>query len=163
MAGIGDLLGGMLGGGQGGSGGADIQKLIQPILEMLQSGGGIQGLLEKLQGSAVGQQASSWVSAGPNVPVDPDSLASAIGVDKVQELASKAGVPVEQAKEGLSQVLPGLVDKLTPSGSMPGADQFGEILNQIPGADQFAEQLKGILGGLFGGGGASQPPATPSA
>ena len=146
MAGLGDLFAGLPGGSP------DVQKLIQPVLDLVQNSGGLSGLVTQLQESSVGQQAASWVAKGPNLPVDPDALAGAVGPEKVQELAAKAGVPLAAAKDGLSQLLPGLIDKLTPMGSVPGVEQVGELVKQIPGAEAVSGQLSGLLGGLLGGG-----------
>lgn len=145
MAGINDIL--------GAGGPVDVQKLLGPVLEMVQSApGGVQGLIGQLQGSGLGEQVSSWLGTGDNASVDPAKLASALGPEQVQALAAKAGVPVEQAQSALSSLLPTVIDKLSPGGSIPGADQLAELAKKIPGA----ESVTGLLGGLLGG---STPPA----
>lgn len=152
MAGLNDLAG-MFGSG----GSADVQKLVQPMLEMVQSTpGGLQGLLGQLQSSGLGEQVSSWVGTGDNAKIDPSALTSALGPQNVQAMAAKAGVPVEQASAALSSLLPQVVDKLTPGGSIPGVDQVAELVKKIPGADGITDQVTGLLGGLLGG---KTPPA----
>lgn len=148
MAGINDIF------GEGGA--VDVQKLLGPVLELVQNApGGLQGLMGQLQSSGLGEQVSSWVGTGQNAAVDPSKLASAIGPEQVQALAAKAGVSVEQAQSALSSLLPQVVDKLSPAGSIPGADQVAELAKKIPGA----ESVTGLLGGLLGG---STPPAAQS-
>jgi uncharacterized protein YidB (DUF937 family) len=129
-----------LGGAQGG-----LLKALLPMLLGAAGGkgagglGGLGDLLGKLNAGGLGGKAQSWVSTGPNEPVDPDELEQALGPDTVAKLAADAGVSPGEAKSGLATMLPGLVDKLTPGGSVPGADQLG---NLVKGLD---------LGKLLGG------------
>lgn len=151
MAGLSDLLSGVLGGGHS-SGGADISKLIQPVLEMIQKNGGLQNLLGQLQNSPIGSQVNSWIGGGQNEPVSGDQVAAAVGETQVEELAAETGMSTEEVKGGLSELLPNLVDKFTPGGQVPGADQVQDVIKNIPGADQLQSQLGGLLSGILGGG-----------
>ena len=116
----------------GGNGG-----LLKVLLPMLAGGGalshlgGLGGLLGKLQSGGLGAKTQSWVSTGPNEAVAPDELEQALGTDTVAQVASEAGVSHDEAKSGLAAMLPGLVDKLTPGGSIPGADQLGGLLKGL--------------------------------
>jgi uncharacterized protein YidB (DUF937 family) len=116
-------------GGQGG-----LLKALLPAL--LGSGalsglGGLGGILSKLQGGGLGKKADSWVAVGPNEDVDPDALEAALGKDHVAKLASEAGVSHDEAKTGLSALLPKLVDQVTPDGKVPGAGQMGGLLGGL--------------------------------
>lgn len=155
--GLGDLLGGLLGGGSGGTGqggpdlgailgnltggsgggggGLDLTKLMAlagPLLGMLQ-GGGLSDLLGKITGGGLGEQAASWTGTGDNAPVDPGSLAAAVGPDTVQSLAEQSGLSVEETQQGLAAVLPGLVDTLSPGGELADTDTVDSALGQISG------------------------------
>ncbi len=144
MAGIQDMLGGLM--GSGGQIPADLQKLAEPILQMIQQNGGLQQILGQLQNSPIGEQVNSWLGTGANEAVSPDQVAEAMP-NAVEDLASKTGMSAEQVSSSISELLPNLVDKLSPGGQLPGADQLGDVLKQIPGGDQ----LSGMLGGLLGG------------
>ncbi len=144
MAGIQDMLGGLM--GSGGQIPADLQKLAEPILQMIQQNGGLQQILGQLQNSPIGEQVNSWLGTGANEAVSPDQVAEAMP-HAVEDLASKTGMSAEQVSSSISELLPNLVDKLSPGGQLPGADQLGDVLKQIPGGDQ----LSGMLGGLLGG------------
>lgn len=148
MPGINETLGSLFGAG----GAADVQKLIGPVLELVQNSGGVHGLVEQLKSNGLGEQVSSWVGTGPNIKVDPSALTSALGPEKVQALASKAGVTLEQASSSLTALLPQIVDKLSPAGTIPGADQAAALVAKIPGAEGLTDQLTGRLSGLLGGG-----------
>ncbi len=80
---------------------------------------GLGGLLDRLKQAGQGNVANSWVSAGPNVPIEPAQLNSALGQQTVSDLARQAGVSEQVLLAHLAQVLPNLIDKLTPAGRLP--------------------------------------------
>ena len=133
---LGALLGQLTGGQSGGTGGGapdlgSLSALAGPLLPQLQGGGGLEGLLGNLTSSGLGDQVQSWIGTGATQAVDPSALANAVGAAQVQQLASQAGVSVEQAQQGLSQLLPGIVDSLSPSGQLPAGDQMSAVLGQL--------------------------------
>ena len=81
--------------------------------------GGLGGLLDKLQKGGLGDVANSWVGSGQNQPVSPKQLGPALGPDIIKTLAQRSGLSEEELTKQLSQVLPGIVDKLTPAGRLP--------------------------------------------
>jgi uncharacterized protein YidB (DUF937 family) len=81
--------------------------------------GGLGGLLEKFQQSGHGEVAKSWVGSDQNQPIPPGSLGSALGPSIIKALSEKTGLSEQQVTAQLSQLLPGLVDKLTPQGRLP--------------------------------------------
>ncbi len=110
-------LPGMASGNQQQSG----MSLASGILEMLtnQQTGGIQGLVQSFTQKGLGNIVSSWVSTGPNLPISDGQIQSALGSDAIGSLAQKAGVAPGMASSMLAQILPGIVDKLTPEGKIP--------------------------------------------
>jgi uncharacterized protein YidB (DUF937 family) len=81
---------------------------------------GLGSLLERLTASGQGNAASSWLGSGPNQPIQPQQLGTALGQTTVSDLARHAGISEQELLNQLSQVLPGVVDKLTPGGRVPG-------------------------------------------
>ena len=65
----------------------------------------------------------------------------------VEDLSKQTGMSPEAVSNSISELLPNLIDKLSPGGQIPGADQLGEVLKQIPGGDQLQGMLSGLLGG----------------
>src|SRR6516225_1552405 len=90
---------------------------------------GLGGLLAKLQQGGLGNAANSWVGPGQNQPVSPGQLGSALGPDIIKTLAQKSGLSEEELTKSLSQVLPGIVDKLTPAGRMPTLAELSKLSN----------------------------------
>ena len=114
--GLGDLLkgglGGLLAGGAAGT-----------VLS-----GGLNDLLKQLQQSGHGDAANSWVGTGPNRPISPTDLGSALGADQIKSLTSQFGLSREELLDGLSQHLPEVVDQLTPGGQVPSPQEMQRLI-----------------------------------
>lgn len=113
---LGSVLGKALGGGQ------QSNALLEAAMGLLNNpqGGGLNGLLDKFKSSGLGDHAASWVGKGENMPVSGDQVHQALGGDFISQIASKLGMDPSQASGGLAQLLPHLIDKVTPDGAVPG-------------------------------------------
>ncbi len=89
--------------------------------------GGLGGLLTTLEKGGLGNVINSWVGTGPNQPTSPNQLGSALGPEIIKVLAQRSGLPEEELTRQLSQVLPGVVDKLTPSGRIPTLAELSQL------------------------------------
>lgn len=81
--------------------------------------GGLSGLLQNFHDKGLGGLAASWVGTGQNLPISADQIQNVLGSDQVKQLAAKAGISPDAATSALSQILPTLVDRLTPNGQVP--------------------------------------------
>ena len=81
--------------------------------------GGLSGLVQQFHDKGLGGLVSSWVSTGQNLPISADQIQHVLGSDQVKELAAKAGISPDAAGSHLAQLLPMLIDKLTPNGQVP--------------------------------------------
>ena len=88
--------------------------------------GGLGGLVEKLQKGGLGNAINSWIGTGQNQPVSPGQLGSALGPDIIKMLAQRSGLSEEEITKQLSQILPGVVDKLTPHGRLPTVAELSQ-------------------------------------
>ena len=150
--GLGDLLGGLMGGGagqgnnrpgdpgsnmtgmgQGGSGmgnkGSALMLLLLPLaMQWVQRNGGIGGVLEKFQSKGYSQQAASWVSNGSNEELQPHAVSELMGTEELSRLSQQLGVSQEEVSSGMAQILPEMMNHLTPQGGVP--DDGDEVLNR---------------------------------
>ena len=94
---------------------------------LLESSGGLSGLVERFQQAGLGETVQSWISQGENLPVSVEQLQAALGPDTLSALAEKLGVDPTQAASWLSDALPQWVDQLTPDGQLP---DVGGLLEQ---------------------------------
>lgn len=147
-----DSVVGALGQSQGG-GQAD---LLGAVIGMLGQGGGQAGLVAKFQQSGLGDVAASWVGTGQNQAIEPDQLGNVLGGDLLSGLAQQTGMNQGDLLGQLSQMLPQVVDKLTPNGQIPQGDIGGILGSMLGGAGgQGGAQgaglgdLAGMLGGLL--------------
>jgi uncharacterized protein YidB (DUF937 family) len=93
--------------------------LASSVMQMINNQpGGLSGLVQQFHDKGLGSLVSSWVSTGQNLPISADQIQHALGSDQVKELAAKAGISPEAASSHLAQLLPMLVDKLTPNGQV---------------------------------------------
>lgn len=130
----------MMGGNQQQQGGG-LGALLPVVVGMLANDsklGGLGGLLEKFNQAGLGDVAKSWVGTGENAPVTGDQIGQVLGGDVLGDLASKLGMSHSDAAGSLAQMLPGIIDKLTPHGQAPagGLGNSGDLM--------------GMLGGLLG-------------
>ncbi len=110
-------------------------SLASAVLSMLSSNesGGISGLATQFAAKGLGHIVSSWIGTGPNLPISPEQLQSVFGSEQVRTIAAKAGISPEAAQTGLAQVLPQLVDKMTPNGEVPQGDLMSKGMELLKG------------------------------
>jgi uncharacterized protein YidB (DUF937 family) len=106
VGGLGGLLGGL---GTGGVGGL--------------LGGGLSELIERFKQAGQGEAANSWVSTGPNKPIELPQLEQAIGPDVLATLSQHTGLSREELLSRLSRNLPEAVDRYTPDGQLPASTE----------------------------------------
>jgi uncharacterized protein YidB (DUF937 family) len=133
--GLGDILGGLLGGGPAGAGSSTsggLGGLLGGASVGTALSGGLANLLKGLQNAGQGQAAQSWVGTGPNQPIAPNDLATALGDDTLDVLTKQTGMTRADLLAGLSRHLPGVVDQLTPQGRLPNGKEAAQLLESAP-------------------------------
>jgi uncharacterized protein YidB (DUF937 family) len=138
------LLDSVLGAALGNQGGGNANwiGLISSVLANGSAHGGLGGLLQQLEAGGLGQQVQSWISTGANLPVSADQITQALGGaggagGVLAHLAEQAGVSHAEAGQQLSQLLPEIINHLTPNGQVPSGGAGG------------AADIIGMLGGLL--------------
>jgi len=117
-------------GGQGQSN----NPMVGQVLEMIKNHpGGIAGLVESFHQNGLGGIISSWIGTGQNQPISGDQLQSVLGSSQVANLAAKLGMSPDQAKSALSQILPEVVDKLSPQGQLPQGGMLDAAMGMLKG------------------------------
>ncbi len=114
--------------------GQDTQSgMLESIMGILNSSesGGAEGLLNIFNEKGLGEVMSSWIGKGENLPISPEQIQQVLGRDQVQQIAEKLGISPEEASSGLAEMLPQIVDKLTPEGSLPIQDLLHQGLGLI--------------------------------
>jgi uncharacterized protein YidB (DUF937 family) len=139
---IGAVAGGM--GGSQASGGTQ-GALLNAVIGMLAGGpgqgqggaigglGGLGGLMAKFTQNGMGDVIGSWVGHGQNAPISGDQLSNVLGTETIGNLAQQLGLSHGEVAGQLSQMLPQVIDRLTPHGQAPagGLGGIGDILAQL--------------------------------
>ena len=116
---------------------------IQLIQVLLQSQGGIEGIIKRFQESGLEGILKSWISTDEkNQPIYANQVVEVVGQENMSQAAQKVGVSEWDASNVLAEYLPKMVDMLTPNGQLPD-------LNNLNVNDLMAQAAKGMLGKLF--------------
>ncbi len=134
------LLDSVVGALAGGQSGGD-NPLLNIVMQLINNpqAGGLGGLVQSFQQGGLGEIVNSWISTGQNLPISAEQIQAVLGGGQLQNIAAQLGVSPEQASGSLADLLPQVVDQLTPNGQLP---QGGDMLAQ--GLDMLKK------GGLFG-------------
>ena len=76
---------------------------------------------------------SSWVGGGPNQAIAPEQINHVLGPDLLGQFAQMAGINASDAGSVLANVLPGLINQVTPQGQVPDAGGLESVLGGLLG------------------------------
>jgi uncharacterized protein YidB (DUF937 family) len=123
-AALGGVLGGML--GRGGSGrrgmggrGMLLAMLLPYAMQWVQRNGGVGAVLDRFRSKGLGHKAQSWVSTGANEGFGEGEIDDVIGRDELSRLAQRLGVSEQEVSQGFAEIVPEMVDQLSPEGQLP--------------------------------------------
>ena len=88
--------------------------------------GGISGLQKMFQEKGLGGIVGSWIGTGQNLPISADQLNSVLHCDALNQVASKFGIDPNTLQSMMTQVLPHVVDQMTPNGQAASAAGAGQ-------------------------------------
>lgn len=120
-----DQLVGTLAGSQSGTN----NTLLETVMKLVNDPqhGGLQGLIQTFQHGGLGEIVNSWVATGQNLPISAEQIQNVLGGSSLAQIAAQLGVSQEHASASLAEVLPQMIDSLTPNGSVP---QGGDLMAQ---------------------------------
>lgn len=128
-----DQLSSALGGSAGESGGG---AMLSSVMSMLnEHPGGVSGLAQSFEQNGLGHLMSSWIGTGENLPISADQITSILGNERVAAFAAKAGISPDVASSQLAELLPNVINKLSPGGKLPesGSDFMSEGMSLLGG------------------------------
>lgn len=114
--------------------GSKQNPLLQAAVQMLGQQGqgtGLESLVQAFQKNGLGEIVNSWVSTGQNLPINAQQIQQGLGGDLLKQLAGQAGLSTEAASGQLANLLPTLVDKLTPEGKIPNITALEQGLSLL--------------------------------
>ncbi|MFM7239905.1 MAG: YidB family protein [Cyanobium sp.] len=96
--------------------------------------GGLKGLASRFNTTGLAEVFNSWVSVGENGVIKPDQIEAVLGNQTVQQIAQKLGIDTDKVAATLSQLLPQVVDQLTPGGNLEEAELATAEVDDAGGA-----------------------------
>ena len=122
------MLGGVAGQLLGGAGGGTQNNVLSAVMLLLQQNGGLGNVIAQFEQNGLGAHAASWVGTGANQSISGDQLAQVFGSGAIGQIASQLGMDHGQASGALAQLLPEVINQLTPQGQV--TSQSGDLLSQ---------------------------------
>ena len=125
--GLGDIAGGLsdAGGDKAGVGGGGIPDSmggllgsLLPVLGGMLAGGGLQKVISGFQANGLTAQADSWVGTGANEPISGADVRKVVGDEELARIAAQLGVSEDEAADAVAQVLPTVIDTVSPEGRL---------------------------------------------
>ncbi|WP_110975747.1 YidB family protein [Acinetobacter sp. WCHAc060042] len=148
QGGLGDILGSVLGGltgaqsqqtsnaqnsGFSGGGKSLLIAVLPLILGWIQQQGDLQAALDKLKGQGLSSQVDDWVStsSGENASVNPEQVQNLFNDADVEQVAQQVNAPKQDVYSAISQVLPQIIDSLTPQAGQTNPQEANADIQQV--------------------------------
>ncbi|HEV8332395.1 MAG TPA: YidB family protein [Steroidobacteraceae bacterium] len=127
-----DQFGGAVGSvlGQGKNAGVSA-VLLQQLIAMLSKPGALANLTNAFQSAGLGNILQSWIGTGQNLPISAGQVQKVLGSGTVADLAKKAGIGESETTSALASLLPQVIDKVSPGGSVPAQNDLGGALASL--------------------------------
>lgn len=145
---LGSVLGGMMrrgrgglgGGGMGGNQAALLMMLLPLAMRWVQRNGGVGAVLDKFKQKGFDREARSWVATGDNAEVDEKAVEQVVGREELSSMAQRLGVPEKEVAQAFAEIMPTMVDKLSPDGQLPR--EADEVLDE--GASTLEKEIEDV-------------------
>jgi uncharacterized protein YidB (DUF937 family) len=134
--GLGDILGGLTGvaGGKAGARAGGMGGLLASLVPMLGgmlAGGGLQKVLSGFEANGLSAQADSWIGIGENEPISGADIRKVVGDEELTKIATQLGVSEDEAAAAVAQVLPAVVDKVSPDGHLASDSELDSTFGAL--------------------------------
>ena len=134
--GVDDIIGALTGSGSGargttGGGMGGLLGSLLPAVGALLAGGGLQKVLAGLQANGLEAQTNSWLGPGDNKPISGTDVRNAVGDEQLAKIAGELGVSEDDAAAAVAQILPAVVDEVSPDGKLPPAAELDPALRAL--------------------------------
>ena len=109
-----------------------IAALMPMVLSWIKRNGGLSGALSKITGMGYENQARSWMSNQEvNDNLDPNEITRLFDESEIQQVAAHTGANEMEVRQGLAELLPEVMNQLTPNGNLENEPEANEEIDQI--------------------------------
>jgi len=102
----------------------DVDTIMSAMSDLFNTESGelnIGAIIEKVQAGGLANMVNSWLGDGQNEAMSADSILGIFGNDQISQFASQLNLDSSSAAEGLSNMIPDLLDKNNEGGNLAGA------------------------------------------
>ncbi|HKW01763.1 MAG TPA: OmpA family protein [Vicinamibacterales bacterium] len=113
-----------------------VQTVLSGLLSFInQDEGGVGGFLDRFRRSGFGSLVTSWLS-GDAKTVSADTVETALGHQTIDRIGEKAGLSFSTAASAIALMLPKIVGRLAPGGTIPArlSSEFTSYITAAPAA-----------------------------
>ena len=93
-------------------------SLMKALARVLVDSGGFNAALDAFRSKGMEAQVRSWIGRGRNLPITAEQVEQGLGAERIEQIAAEAHMKPSDVKIRLSTMLPTLVDRITPNGSL---------------------------------------------
>ncbi|ARN83542.1 hypothetical protein B1812_10020 [Methylocystis bryophila] len=86
--------------------------------DYFESQGGLAHVVKLFEERGFINKVRSWISTGPNLPLNSVEALQLVGWPGILDMARKADFSVENLRERLAKLLPAAIDSATPNGKL---------------------------------------------
>jgi uncharacterized protein YidB (DUF937 family) len=96
-------------------------RLMQEVLKLVQNmPDGVAGLMKQFQDKGLSSLATALTDKGVGTAISPDQILKGFGEDRINALALSSGLDPKVVPEKLANLLPKVIEKLTPAPKIAG-------------------------------------------
>ncbi len=126
----------------GALGGGDKTQLIAGLLSQFVSGqstapgapSSFAGLIQQFENAGLGNLINSWIRTGTNHEPTPEEIQQGLGPDAIQHFSEQTGLHGNEVAKIIAQILPQMIDKVTPTGAVPPQNDLQGMLSGLLGS-----------------------------
>ena len=107
--------------------------LLTGVMGMIDRAGGLPVILQQLKDSGLSDHVASWIGTGDNQTVSGNQITDALGNENIEHIAHDSGIDTQHVSSGLAQLLPQIIDQLTPNGQVPEDGLLAQGLQLLKG------------------------------
>ncbi|MDH2272763.1 YidB family protein [Moraxella porci] len=106
--------------------------LLPVVLAYIQKNGGLSGVLGKFSNNGMGNKAQSWVNIDvDNDGIDAGDIQRLFGDQEIQAACAQTGASESEVCQGIAELLPKVVNDLTPQGDLSTEQEANDEIAQI--------------------------------
>jgi uncharacterized protein YidB (DUF937 family) len=115
------------------SGNSSHGALLDSVIGMIGDPQRLNSLADTFRNRGFGGVIESWIGTGQNLPISAEQIQQVLGNEHIGALAGKLGISHADISSRLAELLPQVIDKITPHGEVPSGAALQQALTMLKG------------------------------